>query len=135
VLLTPLELLEALAKFVPPPRVHRHRYHGVLAPNARLRPHIVALGRPEAPAPEGDPTAPAIAAEPAPERASPSRIRWAVLLARIYDVLPLLCPACGAEMKILAFLTDPPVVAAILLHLDLPHKGATFHFSFVALAQ
>ena len=24
-------------------------------------------------------------------------------------------------MRILAFLTDPPVVAAILLHLDLPH--------------
>ena len=59
---------------------------------------------------------------PAPERASPARIRWAVLLARIYDLLPLLCPACGAEMRILAFLTDPPVVSAILLHLDLPHK-------------
>jgi len=57
-LLTPLELLDALAKFVPPPRVHRHRYHGVLAPNARLRPHVVAFGRPElvsdAPAAEGD---------------------------------------------------------------------------------
>jgi hypothetical protein len=25
-------------------------------------------------------------------------------------------------MRILAFLTDPPVVSAILLHLDLPHK-------------
>jgi len=25
-------------------------------------------------------------------------------------------------MKILAFLTDPPVVAAILLHLESPHK-------------
>jgi len=35
---------------------------------------------------------------------------------------PLLCPACGGEMRILAFLTDPPVVSAILLHLDLPHK-------------
>jgi hypothetical protein len=39
-----------------------------------------------------------------------------------YDVLPLLCPACGADMRILAFLTDPSVVSAILLHLDLPHK-------------
>ena len=58
----------------------------------------------------------------APAPASPARIRWAVLLARISDVLPLVCPACGAEMKILAFLTDPPVVSAILLHLDLPHK-------------
>jgi hypothetical protein len=56
--------------------------------------------------------------EPTPQPASPARIRWAILLARIYDVLPLLCPACGAEMKILAFLTDPLVVAAILLHLD-----------------
>ena len=25
-------------------------------------------------------------------------------------------------MRILAFLTDPPVVSAILFHLDLPHK-------------
>ena len=40
---------------------------------------------------------------------NPARIRWATLLARIYEVLPLLCPACGGQMKILAFLTDPPV--------------------------
>jgi hypothetical protein len=45
-----------------------------------------------------------------------------VLLARIYEVLPLLCPACGGSMTILAFLTDPPVLSAILLHLDLPHR-------------
>ena len=121
-LLTPPELLEALAKFVPPPRVHRHRYHGVLAPNASLRPRVVALSRADAPRPEGDSTAPAIAAEPTHGRASPSRVRWAVLLARIYDVLPLLCPVCGSEMSVLAFLTDPPIVSAILLHLDLPHK-------------
>ena len=48
---------------------------------------------------------------------SSGRIRWAVLLARIYEVLPLLCPACGGSMTILAFLTDPPVVSAILLHI------------------
>lgn len=35
--LTPLELLDRLARLVPPPRIHRHRDHGVLAPNARLR--------------------------------------------------------------------------------------------------
>ncbi len=70
------------------------------------------------------PTAPPIA-QPHPEptrRASPARIRWAVLLARIYEVLPLLCPVCGGQMSILAFLTDPPVVSAILLHLNLPHR-------------
>ncbi len=36
-------------------------------------------------------------------------------------VLPLLCPSCRGEMRILAFLTDPPVVSRILLHLDLHH--------------
>jgi hypothetical protein len=45
-----------------------------------------------------------------------------VLLARIYEVLPLLCPACGGSMKILAFLTDPPVLSANLVNLDLPNR-------------
>jgi hypothetical protein len=53
----------------------------------------VAFGRPEAPVPEGDPASPGMAPESAPEPASPARIRWAVLVARIYDALPLLCPA------------------------------------------
>jgi putative transposase len=34
---SPLKLLERLARLIPPPRMHRHRYHGVLAPNAKLR--------------------------------------------------------------------------------------------------
>jgi hypothetical protein len=46
-------VLERLARLIPPPRVHRHRYHGVLPPSA-------------------------------------ARLRWAQLLARLYEVLPLL---------------------------------------------
>jgi hypothetical protein len=42
--------------------------------------------------------------EPAPP-SNPARIRWATLLARIYEVLPLLCPACVGQMNI-AFLSD-----------------------------
>ena len=87
-LLSPLELLEALAKFVPPtgpsPRVHRHRYHGVLAPNARLRPHVVAFGRPgrEEPTPEAaatsvDPPPDSTPAPTSPARAEPPRSRSA----------------------------------------------------------
>jgi hypothetical protein len=34
VTLTPLELIQRLAALIPSPRAHRHRYHGVLAPNA-----------------------------------------------------------------------------------------------------
>jgi hypothetical protein len=36
-LLTPEELLDRLAQLVTPPRIHKHRTCGVLAPNARLR--------------------------------------------------------------------------------------------------
>ena len=128
--LSPLQLLERLVAFVPPPRVHRHRYHGVLAPHAGLRSAVVAFGRApdeglSLPAPLEAPL-PGPEAQDEPSRApSPARIRWAVLLARIYEVLPLLCPACGGSMRILAFLTDPPVVSAILLHLDLPHRPPT----------
>lgn len=39
---------------------------------------------------------------------SSSRLRWARLLARIYEVLPLLCTGCGGELRILPFLTDEP---------------------------
>ncbi len=35
--LSPLQLLERLAAFVPPARVHRHPYHGVLAPQVVSR--------------------------------------------------------------------------------------------------
>jgi hypothetical protein len=36
-LLTPLELLQRLARLIPPLRAHRHRNHGALAPHARGR--------------------------------------------------------------------------------------------------
>lgn len=42
-ILTPLELIERLAAPIPPPRRHRHRYYGVLAPNAPLRSAVTAL--------------------------------------------------------------------------------------------
>ena len=40
------------------------------------------------------------------------------LLARIYEVLPRLCPACGGEMRIISFITLPSTVERTLLHLD-----------------
>ena len=44
-LLSPLELIQRLAALIPPTRAHRHRYHGVLAPNATLRAPVTALAR------------------------------------------------------------------------------------------
>ena len=103
-----------------------------LSPHTRPRPAVVAIGRqrPEFSEPSEQPAAePAeSAADPAPSPHRPlsssrlSRLRWAQLLARIYEVLPLLCPACGGEMRIIAFLTDSSTVQAILLHLNLLHR-------------
>ena len=91
-IVTPLELLDRLAALVPPPRVHRHRYYGVLAPNAPLRRAVTAMAI-APPPPAALPHRPP-GAEPAPRRAA--RYAWARLLARIYEVLPLRCPLCGA---------------------------------------
>lgn len=41
--LSPLELIERIAALVPPPRTHRHRYFGVLAPNSPLRDVVTAM--------------------------------------------------------------------------------------------
>ncbi|MEJ7746081.1 MAG: transposase, partial [Luteimonas sp.] len=117
-LLTPLELLDRLAALVPPPRIHRHRYFGVLAPHAPLRAAVTALAVPAltTPAPPRNPSAPA--AEPIHRRAA--RYAWALLLARIYEVFPLRCPQCGGAMRILAFVTDAATVRDILAHLGEP---------------
>ncbi|HUF50169.1 MAG TPA: hypothetical protein VMN60_05015 [Longimicrobiales bacterium] len=40
----------------------------------------------------------------APQRTA-ARSRWARLLACIYEVFPLTCPDCAAEMRMLAFIT------------------------------
>ena len=66
-LLTPLELIDRLAALVLPPRIHRHRYFGVLAPHSPLRTAVTAL------APGATTAPPAANPEPAaePARRSP----------------------------------------------------------------
>jgi len=44
--LTPLELLYRLSKLLTPPRIHKHRYCGVLAPNAKLRKAVIETAGP-----------------------------------------------------------------------------------------
>ena len=46
ILLSPLQFLARLVDLLAPPRKHRHRYFGVLAPRARLRPVVTATAGP-----------------------------------------------------------------------------------------
>jgi hypothetical protein len=75
--------IQDLPAVVPPPRVHRHGYFGVLAPNSPLRAAGTALAL--AASTTQPPAAnPQHAAEPAHRRAA--HYPWARLLARIYEV-------------------------------------------------
>jgi hypothetical protein len=91
-LLTPLELIDRLAALIPPPRTHRHRYHGVLAPNATLRAAVTALAREalndaqQQTSQEKKDTVDAVEAV----WRSPARYLWAMLLARISAMAPAL---------------------------------------------
>ncbi len=94
----------------------------MLAPNAPLRAAATAFGRELADAP-GEPTAvgsprPA----PAPNARSPARYLWVMLLARLFESLPLICPNCGADMRLIAFITEAAPVERILTHIGEPPR-------------
>jgi len=132
--LTPMELIDRIAALVPPPRTHRQRHHGVPAPNSPLREQVTAMAQ-MLPAPlqaqAHDPTSPepgaatgavgigGAAKQPVtqPPMHSPAHYLWAALIARIYEVFPLICPICAGQMRIIAFITDGAEVRKILEHI------------------
>ena len=52
---------------------------------------------------------------------------WAVLIARIYEVSPLVCPNCGADMRIIAFIEDIEPVRRILSCVGEPVESPRIH--------
>lgn len=84
--MTPLEFLQRLAALVPRPRLHLIRFHGVLAPNAALRSQIVPGEADPAPttANNGD--------GEAPEASNRTRLSWAQLLKRLFEIDITTCP-------------------------------------------
>jgi hypothetical protein len=50
-----------------------------------------------------------------------------MLIARIYETFPLACPACGATMRIIAFITEAAPVHHILDHIGEPHEPPPIH--------
>ena len=120
---SPEEFLDRLADLVPPPRRHRHRYHGVFAPNHPLRPAVTALAIGNAsslPLPPREGRGEGARNHEQPHSHDTSRIAWAKLIARIAEHFPLACPACGGDIRLIAFITDPEPIRKILLHLGEP---------------
>jgi hypothetical protein len=54
-------------------------------------------------------------AEPVPSK-RPAHYLWAALIARIYEVFPLLCPICGGQMRLIAFITEGVQIRKIGSH-------------------
>jgi hypothetical protein len=118
--LSPLAFLQRLAALVPRPRLHLIRYHGVLAPNARLRARVVPQGPPAQAHVATGAAAPAECEQAKPVRARAQHIGWARLLKRVFDIDLRRCPSCGAgELKIIAAILERPVIEKILTHLGL----------------
>jgi hypothetical protein len=117
--MSPLEFMHRLAALVPQPRLHLIRFHGVLAPNANLRPLVVPQGPPEQEGPAAEAAA-AAECELEPAQAMPHLIGWARLLKRVFDIDMHTCPNCGGgELKIIAAILERPVIEKILTHLGL----------------
>jgi hypothetical protein len=104
--MSPLEFMQRLSALVPRPRLHLIRFHGVLAPNAKLRAAVVPGG-------------------PSDQHAhgAPARMGWARLLKRVFDLDLEHCPQCGGNFKIIAAIEEPAVIVKILTHLGLPARA------------
>jgi hypothetical protein len=114
--------MQRLAALVPRPRLHlipfdglrAGRFHGALAPNAKLRCEII-------PSPAEHPTE--HLTDHAHAQGAPARMSWARLLKRVFDIDIEHCPNCGGRLKIIAAIEDPPVIVKILTHLGLPTRA------------
>jgi len=68
---------------------------------------------------QGEPAPTALPAIVSAPRLAPTEAsrRWATLLQQIVEVDPLVCPTCHGPMRVVAFITQPPVIDQILTHL------------------
>ncbi len=113
----PAEFLARVIMHVPEPRRHLVRYYGAysnVSRGKRRRQDEAATG---AALRDGEH---APSARPDRDRSPDARAlrrSWAQLIKRVYEVDPLVCPKCGGEMRIIAFIIDHDVVDAILKHL------------------
>ncbi len=114
----PLEFMQRLAALVPRPRLHLIRFHGVLAPNAKLR-ALVVPQEAEAPAQEAKPAE----CEANCVHHRPVRLSWAKLLKRVFEIDMEHCPNCGGELMIIAAILEQPVIEKILTHLGLQARA------------
>ncbi len=106
VLFDPLELVEKVVALIPPPRANLLRYHGLLAPNSKLRPKIILISQ-----------------EIKKEKPQyPGQTKWAELLKHSFAVDVLKCTKCQGKMKLLSTIHNPDLTKRILESIGFPSK-------------
>lgn len=110
-------LMERLAAIVPRPKIHLIRFAGVFAPHYKYRSEVVPKPK------ELSVVEELIESKTKPK--SKSRISWARLLKRVFNIDVAKCNKCRGQMKIIAAIEDPKVIKKILAHLGLPTKAPT----------
>jgi hypothetical protein len=100
--------LELLCKHVPDRHEHMVRYYGRYSSRTRG----AERERPQIEEPD---------AESASQVRQAAKAAWAKLIRKVYEVDPLLCQKCGAQMRVIALIEDPAVIERILSWLGLWH--------------
>ena len=129
-LFDPLDFLAELTQHIPPARMQLIRRYGLYS--SRIKGHWTRMAYVLQRAPSGwtsqvDETG-ATASNRAGSREVPPtetdapdarerRHAWARLLARVYEVDPLVCPRCGARLRVIAVIQNPVQIKKILNHL------------------
>ncbi|MDP1951946.1 MAG: transposase [Nitrosomonas sp.] len=129
IVLSPLEFMQRLAALVPRPRLNLIRFasfrfakylltpfHGVLAPNAKLRSEII-------PGKKKNKNNVSDTNDDVPHPPASVRISWARLLKRVFDIDIEHCPHCGGTLKIIAAILESGAITKILDHLGLSSRA------------
>jgi hypothetical protein len=103
-LFDPLEFLAELSSHIPNIWEQTTRYFGIFAARTRGSHATKKLKL------KNDTT---LLLDQPVEPIPPASKYWATWIKKIYNVDPLLCPKCQAQMRIVAFLHDPKEISAI----------------------
>ena len=123
-----LDLVHAVCQQIPDAGMHMVRYYGAYSCRTRARlaeaRSVLARGTPTPDVPP-DPVEllPAeVSFEDALDSTAPGsaqalrRQAWARMLRKVFEVDPMVCPRCSVEMEVVAWITKPTVIDAILSH-------------------
>ncbi len=124
IILDPLELVHRIVMQIPDQGSHMVRYYGAYSCRGRRAGaegdlgDDLAGGSASKDSAECEDEGVDDASDADTEHTRKRRLRWAQLIRRIFEVDPLECPECGGEMRVIAVITDPPIVDRILKHLE-----------------